>query len=158
MKNLITSLFILAIAAATPFTATAQTDMLWDSWGLAFTLERGMKITENNGEAFTAERDDLFLTISPVEDAWTDEDDLADAVILMMEEMDFDRISDADEMEMNDLYGYYIEGKKDGAMAVVMALMDQESDRNFLLALVFTAESRDAAIRIAQSMYAYDGE
>lgn len=147
----------LAFAATMILTpALAQTDMQWDSWGLAFTLPNGMQVVENDGEIFSAESDDLFVSILPVADSWAGEEELAEAVLTMMESLEFDRVTDADEMEMNDLYGYYIEGKKNNLRVVVMALMDRESDRNFLVNLIFKPAARDKAIRLARSLYAYD--
>ncbi|MBP6184010.1 MAG: hypothetical protein KA479_03660 [Saprospiraceae bacterium] len=134
----------------------AQTDMIWDAYGLGFTLEKGMKITENDGETFTAERNDLFLTIVPIKDREITEDDLSDAVVTMAGEMDYDSLTDADELELNDLFGYYVEGTKDGAHAVVIALMDVESANNYLAVIVFTPEVRNKAIQLARSFYAYD--
>jgi len=154
MKFLRSCLPLLALLSLT--TATAQTDMQWDSWGLAFTLAPGMQVVENDGEFFSAESADLYFAILPVADSWAGEDDLAEAVLEMMESLEFDRVTDADEMEMNDLYGYYIEGKKDNVRVVVMALMDRESDRNFLVNLIFQPGARDKAIRLARSLYAYD--
>jgi hypothetical protein len=156
MKNYCITLTFLALAALTPVALTGQTPMLWDDWSLGFTLAPGMRITENNGEVFSAEHEELYFVIMPVEDAWADEEDLANAVIFMMEEMEFERVTDADEMEMNNLYGYFIEGKSQGVNAVVIALMDNASSHNFLVSLVFTPATRNQAIRLVESMYAYD--
>lgn len=155
MKKFFLAVSILASALFIPMTVSAQTEMVWDDWGLGFTLARGMQITESTGEVFSAESEDLFFSIMPVEDAWANEDDLADAVIIMMETMEFERVTDADELEMNDLYGYYIEGKSQGAGVVVMALMDVASSRNFLLSVVFTPGSRERAIELVKTLYAY---
>lgn len=130
--------------------------MIWEDYGLGFTLENGMKITENDGETFTAEREDLFLTIVPIKDRQITEADLSDAVVTMANEMEYDRLTDADELELNDLYGYFVEGTKDGANAVVIALMDVESANNYLAIIVFTPETRNKAIKLAHSFYAFD--
>ncbi|MCB0551909.1 MAG: hypothetical protein KDD02_00045 [Phaeodactylibacter sp.] len=155
MKNTVLTVTFLALAAIIPSTLSAQTQMVWDDWGLGFTLAPGMRITENNGETFSAERDDLHLSITPVEDAWAYEEDLANAVLIMMDAMEFERITDADEMQLNDLYGYFIEGQSQGVQAVVMALMDTASHRNFLVTMVYLPESRNQAINLFKSMYAY---
>lgn len=155
MKNTFLTLSFLVLAATIPTALSAQTQMVWDDWGLGFTLAPGMRIVENNGEVFTAEREDLHLSITPVEDAWAYEEDLANAVLIMMEAMEFERITDADEMQLNDLYGYFIEGQSQGVQAVVMALMDTASHRNFLVTMVYLPESRNQAINLFKSMYAY---
>lgn len=155
MKKFFLAVSILACGLMTPMAVSAQTEMVWDDWGLGFTLARGMQITESTGEVFSAESEDLYFSIMPVEDAWANEDDLAEAVLIMMEAMEFERVTDADELEMNDLYGYYIEGKSQGAGAVVMALMDVASNRNFLLSVVFTPGGRNRAIELVKTLYAY---
>lgn len=136
----------------------AQTDMIWDAYGLGFTLPSGMAITANDGEVFSAERHDLWLTIVPVPDRHVGPEELADAVVEMADALEYDSLTDADEIALQDLYGYYVEGRKDGAMAVVMALMDVESHGNFLVVIVYTGASRNRAIGLAQSFYAYDGD
>jgi hypothetical protein len=136
--------------------AQAQTDMVWDDYGLGFTLPRGMRVIENDGEVFSAESDDLHLTIMPYADPTLTPDDMADFVVAMANELDYDRLTDADELALNDLYGYYLEGVKDGVKAVLIALMDEHSASNYIVVIVYTREARNKAIRLAQSFYAYD--
>ncbi len=156
--NIISKLPAIALLFLSVAPLQAQTDMIWDEYGLGFTLAKGMNITENDGETFTAEQNDLFLTIVPIKDRSVTETDLADVVVTMAEEMEYDQLTDADELELNDLYGYYVEGSKDGAKAVVIALMDVESANNYLAVIVYTPASRDRAIKLARSFYAYDSE
>jgi hypothetical protein len=96
--------------------------------------------------------------MAPIVDAGISEDDLAEAVIAMAVEMEYDDIEDADELELGDLVGYYVEGTKDGAGAFVIALLDAESASNYLVIIVFDDNSRDEAMEIALSLYAYDAE
>ncbi len=152
--------FVLALLMSAVFTiqVQAQEEWVWDEYGIGFTLSKGMKVTQNDGETFTAERDNLFLTITPIKDEEITEGDLAMAVFTMAKEMEYDGIEDADKLELDDLVGYYVEGTKDGAGAFVIALLDQESESNYLVIIVFDDDSRDEAIEMAQSMYAYDGK
>ncbi len=152
MKRLLQTLFFLCCS----FGLSAQVDMIWDDYGLGFTLPRGMAITENDGDTFSAESEDLYLTILPIHDQTITEADLADAVIAMATEMEYDDLTDADDLELNDLYGYYVEGRKDGALAFVIALMDTQSANNYLGVIVFTPERREQAIRLARSFFAYE--
>jgi hypothetical protein len=154
------AIFILALfmSAAITFQAQAQEEWVWDEYGIAFILADGMKVTQNDGETFTAERNNLFFSIVPVVDSEINEDDLAEAVIAMAVEMEYDGIEDADELELNDLVGFYVEGTKDGAGAFVIALLDKESASNYLVIIVFDDDSRDEAMEMALSLYAYDGE
>lgn len=152
MKRSLQTLLLVFVS----FGLHAQTDMVWDDYGLGFTLPRGLSITENDGDTFSAESDDLYLTILPIADRTITENDLADAVISMATEMDYDDLTDADALELRDLYGYYVEGKKDGAHAFVIAMMDTQSTTNYLAVIVFTPERREQAIRLARSFYAYE--
>jgi hypothetical protein len=158
MKKSVVFLLALFMSAAITFQAQAQEEWVWDEYGIAFTLAKGMKVTQNDGETFTAERNNLFITMAPIVDANINEDDLAEAVIDMAVEMDYDDIEDADELELGDLIGYYVEGTKDGAGAFVIALLDKESASNYLVIIVFDNNSRDEAMEIALSLYAYDAE
>jgi hypothetical protein len=136
--------------------AYSQTEMVWDSYGLGFTLAKGMRITQNDGETFSAEKPNLFLTIQPVKNMEVTVEHLAEAVIEMATAMEYESISDADELELNDLYGFYVEGTSDGASSFVVAMMDVESHNNYLAVVVFTPETRDAAIELIISFFAYD--
>lgn len=158
MKKRVVFVLALLMSAAISFQAQAQEEWVWDEYGIGFTLAEGMKVTQNDGETFTAERSNLFLTMAPIVDAEINEDDLAEAVIAMAVEMEYDDIEDADELELGDLVGYYVEGTKDGAGAFVIALLDAESASNYLVIIVFDDDSRDEAMEIALSLYAYDAE
>jgi hypothetical protein len=134
----------------------AATDMVWDTYGLGFTLPNGMQITENNRDMFTAERDDLLLVIIPFKEGSVGPEDLADFLIAKAERFDYDVVTDVDEVELDDLYGFYTEGEKDGGQALLVALMDEESDSNYFVILVYNDASRDLAIETMISFYPYD--
>lgn len=152
----ITFLLTVGIVLSSLQMIDAQTEMQWDSYGLGFTIAKGMRIITNNGEEFTAERKELYLTIHPLTDENVTEDNLVDAVIAMAEEMEYDDISDADVLQLDDLIGVYIEGTTDGTSSFVIALMDTESAQNYIVIVVFTDEYRDTAIDMIHSFYPYD--
>lgn len=158
MKNHVSFVIALLMSVVFTFQVQAQEKWVWDEYGIGFTLSKGMKVTQNDGETFMAERDNLFITMTPIKDEEITEADLALAVFTMAKEMEYDGIEDADKLELDDLVGYYVEGIKDGVSAVVIALLDQESESNYLVIIVFDDDSRDEAIEMAQSMYAYDEE
>ena len=108
-----------------PFALAAQTDMVWDTYGLGFTLPRGMTITENNSEVFSAERSDLSLAIVPFKEGTVGPEELADLLIELARDFDYDVVTDVDDLQLDDLYGLYTEGTKDGAQAVLAALLDE---------------------------------
>ena len=134
----------------------AQTDMIWDTHGVGFTVPDDFKIETNNAEDFTAGNDALFLSILPWQDEAITEDDLADAVYAFAKELKYDRINEGDAIEIDDFTGYYIKGRKDGANAVLLALLDKESSTNLLVVIVYANGYEDAAVDIAASFYAYD--
>jgi hypothetical protein len=135
---------------------SAQVDMVWDTHGVGFKVPRGFVIKTNNQNEFSASNDDIWLTIAPVQDENVTEDDLADAVVEMAKEMDYDLVTDADKLEIDDFVGYYVRGTKNGVTALVMALLDTESSTNLLVVIGYNDDSEDAALMIANSFYAYD--
>ena len=151
-----TGISIVVLGLLLSFSAYAQTDMVWDNYGLGFTLPRGMTITENNSEVFSAERDDLVLSIIPFKESSVGVEDLADFLIDLAEEFEYDVVTDVDELELYELYGFYTEGEKDGVQAFLGALLDEESASNYFVVLVYTAASRDLAIDTLASFYPYD--
>lgn len=140
------------------FSVHAQTDMVWDTYGLGFSLPRGMQITENNSEIFSAEGNDLSLAIVPFKESSVGPEELAELLIELADEFEYDVVTDADELELDGLYGYYTEGKKEGVQAVLVALMDEASESNYFVILVYKRNTRNTAIEMIASFYAYDEE
>ena len=138
------------------FSIQAQTDMVWDAYGVGFSVPKDFVEETNNREEFSAGNDNVFMTIMPLADETITDDDLADAVVLMAEEMEYDRIQEGDEIDIDDFTGCYVKGKKDGANAILMALLDKESSTNLFVAIVYVNGFEDAAIDMAVSFYAYD--
>lgn len=157
-KNMKTGITAFLLVFVLAFSAHAQTEMVWDTYGLGFTLPRGMKITENNSEIFSAERNDLSLAIVPFKESSVGPEELADLLIELAEEFEYDVVTDADELELDGLYGYYTEGRKDGAQAVLTALMDEAGESNYFVILVYQPSTRDMAIEMIASFYPYEGE
>ena len=137
-------------------TLLAQTDMIWDTHGVGFTVPDDFKIEVNNAEDFTAGNDELYLSILPWQDEMVTEDDLVDAVDAFAKELKYDRVHEGDVIEIDDFTGYYIKGRKDGANAVLLALLDKESSTNLLVVIVYADGYEDEAVNIASSFYAYD--
>ncbi len=150
--TLLTTLFALFLVPS----LHAQTDMEWDTHGVGFTVPDNFKIETNNAEEFTAGNDELFLSILPIQDKTLTKDDLADAVVEMAKGLNYDRIQEGDEIDVDDFTGYYVKGRKDGVNAVFMALLDKESSTNLLVVIVYADDYEDDAVDIASSFYAYD--
>ncbi len=153
LLRLLLPVVFLCTAVISGFT---QTDMIWDTHGVGFSVPRNFKIETNNAEEFTAGNDNLFLSILPIQDKTITEDELADAVVEMAEGLDYDRIQEGDAIDIDDFTGYYVKGRKDGANAILMALLDKESSTNLLIVIVYADGYEDAAVDIAASFYAYD--
>ena len=60
------------------------------------------------------------------------------------------------DIEGFDFTGYDIKGRKDGANAVFMALLDKESSTNLLVVIVYADDYEDQAVEMAAIFYAYD--
>ncbi|MEO6130798.1 MAG: hypothetical protein ABIQ02_03045 [Saprospiraceae bacterium] len=134
----------------------AQTKMEWDTHGVGFTVPDDFKIETNNAEEFTASNDNLYLSILPIQDETITKDDLSDAVDEFAKNLQYDRVQEGDEVDIDDFTGYYIKGRKDGANAVLLALLDKESSTNLLVVIVYADGYENKAIQIAKSFYAYD--
>lgn len=134
----------------------AQTEMRWDTHGVGFIVPDNFKVEKNNAEEYTASNDNLFLSIIPIQDENLTADHLAEAVIEMAKELEYDVVDNADEATMQDFTGYYVVGQKDGVNAIVMAMMDTESSTNLLVVIVYADNSQRMALKIANSFFAYD--
>ncbi len=134
----------------------AQTEMHWDTHGVGFTVPSNFKVETNNAEEYTASNDNLFLSITPIQDENITKDHLADAVIEMAKELEYDIVEEADEADVDDFTGYYVKGRKDGVNAILMALLDSESSTNLLVVIVYDDNSLNKAVTLADSFFAYD--
>lgn len=153
----ISNFFALIVALLLATTALqAQTEMHWDSHGVGFTVPSNFKVDVNNGDEYTASNDNLFLSITPIQDENITKEDLADVVVAMAKELEYDVVEDADEADVDDFTGYYVKGRKDGVNAVLMALLDSESSTNLLVVIVYDDNSLNKAITLADSFFAYD--
>ncbi len=134
----------------------AQQEMRWDTHGVGFIVPENFKIETNNAEEYTASNDNLFLSIIPIQDENLTTDHLAEAVVEMAKELEYDVVDVADEATMQDFTGYYVIGQKDGVNALLMAMMDTESSTNLLVVIVYADNSERMALKIANSFFAYD--
>lgn len=156
MKFYLHSFFTLLTVFLLTSRMQAQTDMEWDTHGVGFSVPGNFKIETNNAEEFTASNDNLYLSILPIQDETITKDDLSDAVDAFAKELKYDRVQEGDEIDIDDFTGYYIKGRKDGANAVLLALLDKESSTNLLVVIVYADGYENNAIKLAKSFYAYD--
>lgn len=156
MRKLIqyTSFIALFLVAQSSF---AQKDWRWEQHGVGFSAPTNLRITTNNASEFVAEGSDLVLSIYVEQNGEVTEDHLAEALVAAAKEMEYDEITAADELEINDFKGYFVEGTKDGVGAFIITLLDKKSSTNLVVVIVYTDEtSRKKAIDIADSFYAFD--
>ncbi len=136
--------------------ASAQTDWEWDTHGIGFTTPAGFKVTVNNAEEFSAESDNVFITLSAWQDENINESDLADALVASAVEMGYDNVNDVEQIDYNDFLGYAAFGDKDGMNVVIGMLLDKESSTNLMVIVIFNPGNENTAERIVKSIYAYD--
>lgn len=134
----------------------AQIDYQWDYHGVGFTVPDDFKVEVNNADEFSGGSDAVYLSILPYQDHKVDEDDLADVLIEIAKGLEYDDISDADAVKIDDFVGYYVEGEKDGVHAIIATLLDIESSTNLIVIVVYADGYRDLALDMAESFYAYD--
>lgn len=156
MKNWIVLPMLLGFLSISQF-ASAQKDWRWNQHGVGFSAPSNLRITTNTASEFTAEGSDLILSIYVEQDGEVTADGLAEALVAAAEELDYDEITDVDELEIDDFTGYYVEGTKDDVGALIITLLDKQSATNLVIVLAYTTDAaRDKAIDIADSFYAFD--
>lgn len=138
-------------------TLSAQlVDYHWDTHGVGFGVPRDFSVKANNAEEFTAENGNVFLTILPFQDENVTKDNLAEAVVAMAVNMEYDSVEAADEADVDDFTGYYVKGTKEGVNALVMGLLDRKSSTNLLVIVAYMDGYESQALEIANSFYAFD--
>ncbi len=136
--------------------AFAQEDYTWDHHGIGFSAPSNFVTETNNSSEFSADNGSVFLYLLPWQDASINDDNLADATIEVALEMEYDQLTDADELSIQDFEGYYVEGEKDGMNAFVACLLDTESPTNVIVVILYSDGHVDDAAGILTSLYAYD--
>lgn len=147
-------LFVLLLGSMQ--TSFAQVELRWDAHGVGFAVPGDFHIEANNEQEFSAGNDLMFVSIIPIQDENITEENLAEALIAMAEEMEYDRLDEAAETKLHDFVGFYTIGAKDGANALLMTLLDTQSSTNLLVVIVYADQSQRAALQIANSFFAYD--
>jgi hypothetical protein len=150
----------IALFAALFLTTTmaySQQDWRWEEHGVGFNAPSNLRITTNNANEFSAEGTDLVLSIYVEQNGEVTEEHLAEALIAAAEEMKYDEITAADELEIDDFKGYFVEGTKDGIGAFIITLLDKKSSTNLVVVIAYTTEAgREKAIKMGDSFYAFD--
>ncbi len=138
-------------------TAFAQQDWRWEDHGVGFNAPSNLRVTANTANEFSAEGSDLVLSIYVEQDGEVTEEQLAEALVAAAEELKYDEITAADELEIDDFKGYFVEGTKDGIGAFIITLLDKKSSTNLVVVIAYTSDSgREKAIKIGDSFYAFD--
>lgn len=150
------SIALFCLLLASMQTSFAQSEFRWNEHGVGFSVPDDFHIEANNAEEFSAGNEVLFLSIVPIQDENITEDNLAEALVAMAEEMEYDRLEKVAETTLQDFVGYYTIGTKDGANALLMTLLDTQSSTNLLIVIVYADQGQRAAIQIANSFFAYD--
>ncbi|MCC7506165.1 MAG: hypothetical protein IT259_12730 [Saprospiraceae bacterium] len=154
MKKLLLAATVLIACSCT--VSAQMIDYHWDTHGVGFSIPRDFTITTNNSEEFSAENGSMALSILPFQDENVTKDNLAEAVVAMAVELEYDSVEAADEADVDDFTGYYVKGTKDGVNALIVALLDRESSTNLLVVIAYENGKESKAIEIANSFYAYD--
>lgn len=134
----------------------AQVDLVWDDYGLGFYLPEGAWSTQNDESTFTAKSDNLGLKIQPLSDPILTEKLLAEAVVAQTKALHYSGLTEAENLNLSDLYGFAVEGTKAGGQALIIVLMDSSSATNYVAVIPFSKGHREEAIRLARSFYPYE--
>jgi len=134
----------------------AQKDYHWDTYGVGFSIPNSMHIDANNAEGFEASNDDIYLGIYPFDDENISQKDLYSATNEIAVELKYDHIEDGGPIEIDDFEGYYVIGVKDEVAALIVTLLDNESETNLFIVIAFADGFDSVALNIVESFYAYD--
>lgn len=153
MKHIATTLmFFLLIASA----KAQYVDLVWEAHNIGFSAPGNFEVLADNENEFSAGNDELQFSILPLQDPNINYDDLAEAVIQVAEELEYDVVSEVGILELSGLTGYYLVGDKDGANAIIIALLDESSETNLMVVIAYSEDMHDDAVDIASSIYVID--
>ena len=151
------ALFVFLLGAA-----NAQTDYIWDHYGIGFSVTEDFAVTESTEANFTAVSSEgaISVSISPWKDASITEDDLAEATVDIALELEIldDQAVEGDYITIDTFSGYFIvaapiDGGND--MTLMALLLDQESETNMLITISYEYGNIDEALDILNSFHSY---
>lgn len=156
-KNCTVSRPFLALAALllAVLPAAAQ-DMIWDDYGIGFKLPPGMKVTRDDTLTFTAQGNGLVLMLYAETTRVFTEEDLGKTVVSIAAETGYTAVSEPAPLDIDDLYGLFVEGALDGGKAFVLGIMNSLNDTGYRAVILFNDRSRNPAIDLLHSFYAYN--
>ncbi|WP_299547109.1 hypothetical protein [Seonamhaeicola sp.] len=140
--------------------ANAQTEYVWDDYGVGFAVTEDFDIRVSNRDKFSAVSSDglIDIEILPWLDGSINEADLEDAVIDYAS--DICPIADdilVDDLRIDDFTGKYLAAQLvDGEMILVACMLDTQSRTNIIVLITFEEGNEDEAVDILESFYAYD--
>jgi hypothetical protein len=151
MKKVLGLFLLLSVLSFPLF--SQYVEMEWEAHQIGFKVPYDFKILNNNYEEFSAENENLFLTIIPFQDENVDNGDIAEALLTAANDFDYDIVSEVGELELTNLEGYYVNGTKDGVNAVFMFLLDPDTSTNLAVTIVYSDDYFDEAVEVASSFY-----
>lgn len=155
MKKIVVFLLCFSVFSFFAEGLFAQKEVKWASYRIAFSSSADFKIVVNEEDEFQAESKDFVVSIFPDDEEEVSLDILATATIAMANQMGYEDVGEATEIKLADYKGFYVEGNKDGASAIVMSLLDAKSSVNMIIMIDFAAGLKEQAMAIAQSIRSY---
>ncbi len=150
-KILLISTLILLFTFSKPVLAQDLKTWKWDTYGINFGVPNDFQVDTNIGDEFSGFAIGLSLTIFPWKDAEISTEHLAEATVELAKEMEYSEITNADNVQLNGFEGVYVQGVKDGVNALILSLLDPESDNNFYVVITFEDTYEEDAMAIVKS-------
>ncbi len=154
MKKKLT--FLLLFVFALSISTNAQTAWEWDTHGIGFETPDNFVVGVNNSEEFSSSNEYVYVSLIPWNDETVTEEDLEKTLVNIAVEMEYDEITEAEDLEIDDFTGVGLNGKKDGVNAVIALLLDSESGTNLIVVIAYENGYDTTASVILTSIYAYD--
>jgi Dihydro-orotase-like len=152
MKRSLLLLLFLLTAFSMQVKAQASEAWEWEDYKIKFALPKGCKVEKSTGESFEASKTGFFIGIYPFSDESVTKENLKEATISIAEEAKYDSIEDGGEADLNGFEGYYVEGTKDGAKALIVSLLDEKSDTNFFAVIAYAPDMENYAVMVLKSL------
>jgi len=147
------SLLLLGLIFLLANNSFAQQEWEWKTHGIAFTTSSKISVSENNERLFQAENEKISLSIAPWQGEMPDDEAIANALVKLASDMDYDDITDARILNFDSFSGYGINGTKDGNNAAIVILLNTLNNTNIVIVIAYLPEAENEASSILTSLH-----
>jgi hypothetical protein len=134
----------------------------WEEYHFKFKIPTDFNVTESSGEKFIASNDDFNLSIYPQTGKYMTAQEMQDGLEEWSKSNDLKNTTEIkllDSDKLNGLFGYFIEGEKDGNPVFIMIFQDLAYSEIYTYVWLYYPEgSEDDAVEILTSFAPIEGD